>query len=77
MDITKSIDAIIGLINATFYTLMELELSNCNLSLENLMEIFECLIESGVQEAKDCNDGFIRGTLRTISFADNPALPRQ
>lgn len=74
---SKSIDAIIGLMNATFFSLMELELSNCNLSFEILKELLECLIESGVQEAKDCNDGLIRGILRTINFADNPALPRR
>ena len=65
------------LIDHCFNSLIDLDLSFCNLTVTNVKDIFEVLQSRGEDDAMSYNEGIIKGTLRAINLSYNPlyALP--
>jgi len=64
------------LIMKSYKSLMDLDLSWCSLTLDNVISLFECLREIGQQDALAFNDGIVQGTLRSLNLSYNPCTNR-
>lgn len=74
IDLSKQTSSVIILIRHSKLTLIDLDLSWCNLNFQNFKSLCECIKLNGFEDAENFNGGKKRGSLRSINFSYNPGL---
>ena len=72
MDLSDQSKQLARLIDHCFNSLIDLDLSFCQLTVSNLKDIFEVLQTRGEDDAMSYNAGIIKGTLRALNLSYNP-----
>lgn len=71
VDMSRQFKAVTRLIELSFKTLIDIDLSWCSLSLQNAENLFETLIEKAKYLAETYYNGQIQGTIRYLNLAYN------
>lgn len=72
INLQHQLDAIVDLILYAQESLLDLELSWCNLNLNNFITLSNCIKKVSHEDAECYNGGVRRGTLRKLNFSYNP-----
>lgn len=72
----NQMDAIVELIRFAQESLLDLELSWCNMNLDNFIALSNCIKTNVQEDADSYNEGVRRGTIRKLNFSYNPFLAR-
>lgn len=70
----NQMDGIIDLIEHAADSLLDLELSWCNLNLSNFIDLQQCIRQVGINHADRENKGVRTGTLRKLNLSYNPFM---
>jgi len=74
MDMNKDMETIIKIIERSYQSLIDLNLSECNLSFRNSVDLFKNLTLFGMMDAKYYNNNKIAGMLRSLNLSYNPLV---
>ena len=74
INLRSQLDGIIELINYASASLMDLELSWCNMNLDNFASLAACIKQTGLDHAEQENNGVRTGTLRKLNLSYNPFM---
>lgn len=74
MDLRRRMGPILALIDHSWRSLIDLDLSWCNLGFQNFKDLCDCLKQIGLRDAEIYNGGIKKGTLRSLNLSYNPCL---
>lgn len=72
IDLSRQVSYLNMIIEKCYCSLLDLDVSWCNMSFNNVKELFKCLCSIGLQDAKSYDDGQVRGTIRMLNLSFNP-----
>ena len=74
MDLRNKLEPILALVNHSWMSLVDLDLSWCNLDFSNIKNLFDALKKNTLKEADEFHQGVIKGILRALNLSYNPCL---
>ena len=72
MDLRMKINHIIALIKHSWRSIIDLDLSWCNLNFQNFKDLSNCFKEIALKNAEIYDLPNIKGTLRSLNLSYNP-----
>lgn len=74
IDLSQQMEAIVALIEHSQLSIIDLDLSWCNMNFQNMLDLYECITRMGQEDAEVYNNGKTRGSLRALNLSYNHCL---